>query len=131
MKSLTELESALATYWFIIFSKPDLCASMSCLPPTQFSFISMYYYYNNQSSIWLINQFIESIINIHWITSIVFSLFILLSIFLVHTCENYLCSKIYLCFLFASRFYFYMISEQQFLHRTWFLLIQATFYAWV
>ena len=71
---------------------------MSCLTPTQFSFVRMYYYCNNQS--------IKSLIQypiIHWITSLVFSLFILLSIFLEHTCENYLSSKIYLLWLFFTQ----------------------------
>ena len=97
---------------FIIFGKSDLWASMSCLTPTQFSFVRMYYYCNNQS--------IKSLIQypiIYWITSLVFNLFILLYILLVHTCENYLSSKINLiCLFFASRLYFYMVSELQFIH---------------
>ena len=74
---------------FIIFGKFDLWARMSCLPPTQFSFIRMYYYCNNQSSIWLINQaLVQSIIGSLLLYSVsllffLFSLCILVRIILV------------------------------------------------
>ena len=93
---------------FIIFSKPNLWANKICIPPNQFSFIRMYYYCNNLSIHWFNNQ----LFILHFFMW--FSLFILLYIFRVHTCENYLNSKSYLlCFFFASRIFFYMVSENK------------------
>ena len=71
---------------FIIFGKSDLWASMICLPPTQFSFIRMYYYCNNQS-IHLINNTWKYIVSLllYSVSSFfsLFSLCILVRIILV------------------------------------------------
>ena len=109
MRSLTDLGSALATYVGLsYFGKLSFLSFMSCLHTNRFSYEGCTIYVHYYSS--LFNGRIHS--NIHLFIHVIHS--ILLSIFPVYACENYLSSNIYFHFFLLT--YLVIALEIIFLH---------------